>query len=447
MATTFKHPIRRIRQQVETPGRIGTTRLRTYDPATGTEYGYYDAPALQKQSLTVMNDVVTPGYAQRMAAGEIINHSMSKVSTLYGSSSGSGGEFQQIPPGLRWACDGDGFQHVGFTEPAASVVDTTNLVHLAQTAALAGVKKPDLQTFVALGELHKTLALTVSPIRALSKLLANSAARYKRDLAQYGNRLNSVMKITGHTRRHKKLVEFKRRVKDGRIADPINVHDLEFIPDMVLAYNLGWKPLLMDIDALLHKIPAKEYAERLTSRSTKSDSSTYSREGTAAVGNGNSFAYTDDITETVIVRAGVLYTGSFEASTHFGTRLADVPSSVWELIPFSFLADYAVNIGDYIESLTVSLRAQTLAFYTKTTILIEVVRTLTHGVPAPNWSVTRQPSGSLDVLYKAVIRDASPFQGNIAHTPVSGFRPPAQLQNVLSLLTKTLYGASIWKAR
>lgn len=442
-------PYQRYRTQVETPGQIGYLRLRMYKPNAGFETASSEHPSFQKQSSTYMHDVVTPGFAQRVASGEIVNNPMSKVSTLYGSSTMLGGEFDKPGYDLRWAADGDAAHFIGFIEPSGGLVDVTNLVHLSQTSALAGVKAPDIYAGVALGELRKTLTLAVSPLRALSKLLANSANAYRRDLRLYGNPLNSVMKIKGHTKRHKRLVELKRKMRDTRTRDPISVDDLEFIPDMVLAYNLGWKPLLMDIDALLHKIPEKLVYERQNSRATKSDESSTTLTGELAVADGGRFAYTDEITEMVTVRSGVLYeTGYNNPRADFGTRLADVPITVWELVPFSFLFDYAINMDDYLEALVAPARARILAYYTKITSEIEVKRTLTQAVANPGWTVTRHCQGSLGVKHVAVSRDNSPFGANIAHTPITlANRPAAQLQNVLSLFTKTLYGASIWKAR
>lgn len=447
----LRQPYERYRTQVETPGVIGGISLVMYRPQSGVitaESGFI--PGLQKQSSTYMVDVVTPGYAQRVRRGEIVNHPMSKVSTLYGSSSMVGGEFDKTGQDLRWTANGDAAMFFGFVEPSAANVDITNLIHLAQTSALAGIKKPDVYAGVALGELHKTLLLLVSPLRGLTKLLANSANNYRRDLRLYGNKLNSVMKVKGHTKRHKRLSEWKKLVKDTKTRDSINVYDLEFIPDMVLAYNLGWKPLMMDIDAILRKIPEKIVPERATSRTTRSDTGEETREGfTGDLTQGCQFAYQDRITTEVVVRAGVLYeTGGMDPRGDFGTRLSDVPGTVIELIPFSFLVDYAINLSDYVEALVAPTRATALAFYTKTTIKSTTVRTLTHGSPGPGWTVTRQPSGSLNVIHTAVSRDPSAFSANVAYTPIHvGFRPPAQLQNVLSLFTKVLYGSSVWKAR
>lgn len=444
-------PYSRYRTQIETPGQIAGCRLNMYKPNAGivtADSG--DIAGLSKQSLTYMTDVVTPGFAQRVTNGEIVNNPMSRVSTLYGSSSSAvGPEFDKTGEDLRWTCLGDGNRLLGFVEPSVGLIDTSNLAALAQTSALAGVKAPELYAGVALGELRKTLTLAVSPLRALSKLIANSANSYRRDLRLYGNKLNSVMKIKGHTKRHKRLVELKREMKDSRTRDKTNVYDLEFIPDMVLAYNLGWKPLLKDIDAFLHTIPEKSNPERVTSRASRSATQTRQFNGTSwDLTQGCVLAYTDLITETVTVRAGVLYENALDPRADFGTRLSDVPITAWELIPFSFLVDYAVNIGDYLEAILATSRANILAYYTKITVDVETVRTLTHGIPGPGWTVSRQPSGSLDVKYKAVSRDNSPFGASITHTPFTLVnRPPAQLQNVLSLFTKTLYGASIWKAR
>lgn len=448
----LRQPYTRHRQQVETPGTMGAIRLKMWKPNAGFETASSGwLPGTQQQSLTTMTDVVTPGFAQRVASGAIVNSPMSMVSTLWGPSiPGSMIEFDKTNEDLRWGAEGDSCRLLGWPSPASAGLRTTNLIRLAQTAALAGVKAPDLYTGVALGEGLKTLNLAVSPFRGLARLIANSANRYRRDLKLYGNELNSVMKIKGHTRRQKRLVEFKRKVKDTRTRDPINVDNLEFIPDMVLAYNLGWKPLLKDIDALLRKIPAKTNPERVTSRATKSETASSTVPGTSGdYTQGCRLAYNDTITETVTVRCGVLYeTGGEQPRADFGVRLSDVPITAWELVPFSFLLDYVVNVGNWLEAIAAPSRAKILAFYTLTTTQITVERVASHGIPGTGWTVVRQPGGSTAVSTLVKTRDVAPFGASISHTPITLVnRPVAQMQNVLSLVTKSLYGASIWKAR
>jgi len=443
----------RFRTQVEPPGKIGSTELRMWSTSSGATLAHSGPHGpYWKQSQTDMTDVVTPGYAQRIAAGEIVNNPMSKVSVLYGTSNGTGMSLTKPGYDLSWESTGDIFCHIGFPEPPyLDALNHGNLVRLAQTSALAGVAKPEIQSLVALGELHKTLTMVVSPIRGLQKLLAQNAANYKRDLAVYGNPLNKVMKIKGHTKRAKALGEFKRYARDVKRPDSRSLTErLEFIPDMVLCYNLGWKPLMMDLKALLSTIPEKELHERRTSRGRASDSYSYSLpKGGMGFGEQGTVEWIDTITENVTVRAGVVYQSSLKPQDDFGLRASDLPGTAWELIPFSFLADYVYNVGDYIEGLMAPARANMLASFTVTHAEITIRREVTGIAAAAPWVAVRQPTGSMTCTRKLVSRDVSGFTASIAHQAIYDWanRPRAQLQNVLSLLTNLLSGIKNHKYR
>lgn len=394
-----------------------------------------------KVSLETCHDVVTPGFQQLAAEGVIVNNPFSKVSTLFTRAGDSGFEARRTDSQgtHKWYCDKD-LAAITWGDQAAiglQRISQDNLVKLAQTQALAGVQAPTFEGLVALAELRETLNFLLKPKRALLALFQKSVKNYRSDLKRYGNRINSAMKKRTHAQRAKAISEIKRQ-KD--VPPPPPTEKIEFIPDLVLAYNLGWRPLLMDVDAILNKVPALEFQERRTSRANKSDSVKWSEIKVLTHSSGNVGTFRFDYEEDLVVRAGVMYADGFDCAQHFGYRLADLPGAAWEALPFSFLADYAVNVGDYINSLRVAGSRNMQAYFTKVSITTRVTRTwVSFAVPAP-WSVTRHPAGSDVVEYEAVLRWPDPFSGQLAHTPLfdATYRPPAQLQNVLSLLTNLL---------
>lgn len=412
----------------------------TLEPPTGTPTTAV-VNVKARESTWDCNDIVTPGFQQLAAKGVIVNNPLSMVKTIYGSFGDTGFEARRTDGSgtHKWYCDKD-LAAITWGDQGPNGlqrVSQDNLVRLSQTQALAGVQTPTFESFVALAELKETLGMLLRPKRALLALLRNSEREYIRDLRRYGNRINRAMKKRTHAGRRKALDQIKR-AGDKR-TEPIG--QLEFIPDMVLSYNLGWKPLMMDIDAIIREIPALELQERRTSRVTKSDSVKWSETKVLTHPSGNVGTFRFDYEESCVVRSGIMYADGFNISQHFGTRLRDVPSAVWEALPFSFLADYVVNVGDYIKSLTSSAAQTALAYFTKVTITTKVKRTwVSLAVPAP-WAVVRQPQGSDVAEYEAVLRWPDPFEGHIAHTPLFdwAYRPPAQLQNVMSLLTSFLF--------
>lgn len=447
--SSYKRPLDRVRE--ETLGSVSTVWQCWLQNASGTHQYGPNAPVMSR-SYRRMEDVVVPGYRQAIANGVIVNNPMSTVEVLYQQNGDTGFEakYNANPNYKWWSAPGWGDMSLGVPDPrrACTRINEANLRSLAQTAALAGVQAPVNQSLVSLGELHKSLKLAVSPLRALHGLLKKSEQSYKHDLRKYGNRLNAIMKYKTHKARRNAVLALQ---KEKPLKSPINER-LEFIPDMVLAYNLGWKPIMMEIDAVIHKIPALEEEVRRTSRSTKSDKSSWTEDvvhtNLSGSGQNGTFRYT--YTEEVVVRAGVLYADGFDSRQHFGVRLSDVPSAMWELTPFSFVADYVVNLGDWISATTnVMFSRSFLATFTTTTIKTTVSREWVGLTMPAGYTLTRMPIGVSTTSYEAKTRSPSGFGPELAHTPLFDWshRPPAQLQNVLSLLTKFLMGKSVWAAR
>lgn len=207
---------------------------------------------------------------------------------------------------------------------------------------------------------------------------------------------------------------------------------------------------MMDLKALLSTIPEKEMHERRTSRGKASDSYSYTLPKSGlGFGEQGTVEWIDTITENVTVRAGVLYQSSLKPQDDFGLRASDIPSTAWELIPFSFLADYVFNVGDYIEALMAPARANMLASFTVTSAEVILRRDITGIVATAPWTAVKQPTGSMTCTRKLVYRDVSGFTANIAHKATYDWanRPRAQLQNVLSLLTNLLSGMKNHKYR
>jgi hypothetical protein len=117
-----------------------------------------------------------------------------------------------------------------------------------------------------------------------------------------------------------------------------------------LISRYGLLPLISDIQTLLKQLRASlDEAERHTARgkavvgrSTQSSIS-YIPSGNHIVQNGY-FLYTDEIT----VRATSLDEWKLTILDHFGLGSKDLVTLPWELLTLSFVADWFVNIGDFV---------------------------------------------------------------------------------------------------
>jgi hypothetical protein len=146
-----------------------------------------------------------------------------------------------------------------------------------------------------------------------------------------------------------------------------------------LEWQFGWKQLHRDVVAIDEFLRNPVRGLLLTASSGQSVSLSSSVE-TAAIGYGNitCMAYTD-LTESTSIRARVV--GTFQARTL--NALMSVPVTAWELIPYSWVVDYFVNVGECIGAWRVKQSASSL---TASLGLKSDWTALTRVVPAGNWS-------------------------------------------------------------
>jgi len=437
--------------------RLNCTRLVNagvyYWVNNGVQGTVTNVPAAVTLCEHQTDDIVTPGYKQLVAAGQLINNRYTSVKrSLTGGDNGDiqvewkSGSLQAnlFVTGFAFR-DGCGILSGGATPP---LPNRSNITGYVQTKALSGVEAASLQTGVAIGEFRKTMQTLVSPLRSLLRWHEKASKEYARDLKNYGRKALETKSRIRTDRYRMKVLRANAKGLDKKTKSLLERYISKGgdAADLVLSYNLGWKPILMDIDALLNKIPSLEVTERRWSRATREQETTQVDYSTKATAYGTNRIKSETKIK-VKVRAGVLYQDKFEASHHFGTRLSDIPETVWELIPGSFLVDYVVNVGDYLGALRAQAYSQNVLFYTAEEIVSEQTRTwesvqsiIAHpGVNNVVGSVKTWMPGNPEVLtYEAKSRWPDSFGPTISRVQYSHERPAAQLQNVMSLLTKSL---------
>lgn len=140
---------------------------------------------------------------------------------------------------------------------------------------------------------------------------------------------------------------------------------------------------------------------------------------------------------SVRVRSSLFYQDRFDVLQDFGVSLSDIPSTAWELIPASFVADYFANIGDFLDATYLSMSKNILAY----SCVVKRVDRATRkalGVSASNFTVTRAIGGT-DVIERTTVERSVTLRGPaLAYRPLRGaFRAPV-VQNLLSLITQKL---------
>jgi len=232
---------------------------------------------------------------------------------------------------------------------------------VAITKAYAEAGKADAQSLVSIGELGETLSFLMSPLRkvsSLSKRVNTLMDILENDRKVYDARRRKYDQLPEHLRLRRdppKLV--KRQWKIGKVQ----VSD---VASLWLAYRYGLMPLVYDVQDhwkafqnLAEKPPERQTARGKWKELFVEDDPDLV-EGDAAM--GSSWRTTRSTQYEVTSRAGVLYEPKVEVDIpqRFGLELHRLPSALWEWTPLSFVADWLLNMGNFIDAMSAHLRTK-----------------------------------------------------------------------------------------
>lgn len=277
---------------------------------------------LHKSESLVDNPTV--GYHKKISNGEIIIGDMT-ATKLFHSTSVSGMSYVNgtdhqtgYGPGiLRY--DGDRTPNASAAAVGLGSMSTKSR-DLAIIQAHANIAKPDVQAIVSAAELGKTIDMLRNPFSGL------------RD---WTRRLHTA----GYSFRR------KHSAKDT----------IDMLQNTWLEWRYGWRPLIYEIKgiqkALNHQLLANGRARsRGFNRQENSGSGTF-------VGGDYQAECTWSRNITAESWAGVLYDYNLPQSMKYNQLLGlyDLPSAAWELTRYSFVFDWAINVGDWLRAITPTL--------------------------------------------------------------------------------------------
>jgi len=294
----------------------------------------------QDLNKTVTTDVVTQNYKARSAAGEIINNPYSRKRTtvvqIPGTWTGApithdhtkndGTVLKMWLPGVR----GDWFDASFLTHAQVLIPDTTNddvneqrLIDLAINQAYANIDPSEASALVSLAELRQTVNYIKSTLFQVTKIIK---AIKRLDL-----------------RVLRKEVEF------------------EAIADTYMGLRYGLRPLLIDAEQAVKAFNAKRaVGTRKTARGSATDSAHLSKVLPVVYGHVEHLAdgsqidrdgrgYERNVHRSVVVRAGVLYELAPISYPELKTwGFHDIASAAFEVIPYSFILGWFVNLADTV---------------------------------------------------------------------------------------------------
>ena len=321
-----------------------------------------------------LNDVVTPGFSKRSAAGEVIINKMSyfeKELTVSGNYSLVRSTSNSCnSPVKHWGEDVTGpyalYASTGMTElsPVSLIsdFDVKLAIDAAATAAWKDSTGSDAGILTDLAEMHQTLNMLRNPFSALSGLLRAINAR-KRSAISLGRGAS----VTAQ--------------------------------NLWLQYRYGIRPLVSSVKSIIEALGKSRDSVRHTYRGKYR----LYKQQTSTVTGGNwstTFPVQDSVTDEVVVRAGVLIEEVVDLATSLGVTAGGMLATPWELIPFSFVADWFINVGDFLSSLQPYVtKSPKGTWYTVTRTRTRNWKISGACTAASGWSIERPATGEWNGIF------------------------------------------------
>lgn len=366
-------------------------------------------PSTQDWSGTVRNvgvagteslchDVVTANFRQLVAAGVVVNNPFSLSESNYEAYQAvdhhrtfSNGSWESITgPVVSWI--------FGITRPAPpspEVQDASG--RLATLQCWGNVEPAKSQSLVTAFEAHKSWDTIYSRAKSLALVVkhcrSGNVAALSRMLGGASTRRPIPKRFLIWDHDGQPLLSKRGRLQHRYAASLRTTSDSRYLDKasrLWLEYRYGWAPMVYDIIDQLKAVSAPEFRTHLT-------------RDTLRTARGKASRTYQDVIPRTAVAGGLTYTGETRSEMTYTTRayvhyrntvagsflerlndfgLFDVPEATWELVPFSFIVDWFVPVGDWLKALTPKIGVEIVAqgFATEQHSVVETVLT---GFPSP----------------------------------------------------------------
>jgi len=351
-----------------------TGKAYYYDPACNEPVRFlYNITGLEVGTLKVTDDVVTPGFKRASGEGKlIVSPYKSSVETQTGGGTFSRvrqmnviscvatqtrNEFDTQAPVAYYLSTGQLSKRLS---PIALISDAeiASLTSIAATKAWAESASHQASVLTDIAEMRQTLQMFTRPLNSIRPLLRAMTTSSKKGVLKKGK---DVLGSSGASAQN-----------------------------LWLQYRYGIRPLVSSVQGILKALAQPKGIHRQTYRGNQTLTKSASSPGSVS-GWEVTFNYTDDRTDQVQVRTGIVMEEAVSLSTSLGVDAGGLLALPWELVPFSFVADWFINVGSYLQALVPSLTKDPLASWTvvkrKQTRSWNVTNTV--AINAALWSVVR----------------------------------------------------------
>lgn len=345
--TAYKAPYDRVRGKLEPSPILQGARTidRTYKNAapTSTRSAFNCSVSGSSQGI-LMYDRVTPGFREISAKGGIVNNPMSRIDTDFYVYPYDGMEYSSFTKDTGFpngtvltdtSTVSNWFPDVGLF-PSLSPTNFATWKQMAINKAFASSHQRNVLGFVDLAELGKTKELLLTNLGRLEKLFTGVP------LMRKATRLKKWK--SNHV-----AYQYKSKTAIGQLSDASGLW---------LELQYGAIPTMMSVKGLIKTLTQDLQPVRQTFRSSehRSDDLTVTRVDnfvgwmTPAVLGTKS--YTHNYRYDYTGRAGLITDYHASIRDQLGLTLRDLPTTVYELVPYSFVLDWWLDLGSYIEAAT-----------------------------------------------------------------------------------------------
>jgi hypothetical protein len=331
-----------------------------------------------------MIDTNTPDFKVLSAGGRIINSPLnaSKESFRYVD---AGGNYTEIRPDVGnhvvqvsgfygSLLDVDPLHGASLQFNVARPVNVGTHQSLSAQKARLAISPILAQSLVAVAELHKTVSLLESALKSLA-LIARGARSGNWSLVLRG--IKGQKFDPNQLRSSRTLFSKMSKGKDQSSSSAAASRWLEL--------RYGWTPLVMDIQGIMKALASRMagYLPRHTARGHSSSTVISEKDFSEDYAGYGTQSFHFVISHEVKCRAYCLFAEDLTTRSYRDFGIVDLPLAAWELVPFSFVIDWFVNVGNWIEAITPKLGVTILAEGVVTTDRVFVTRVISGWTPFP----------------------------------------------------------------
>jgi len=304
-----------------------------------TDFG--PAIAVSGTSQTT-SDVITSNYTKRRRNGEIIINPFSSVKTY---------DFCNIDGPVFDLREPDPDAHTTYTSVGAMVCnvpilngvvtrqgdepfdseDVERLNEIAAVNAWQKVYDSEVQLQTSLLELKRTIQLLLNPIKSAKAFLKKVKADKDRDRASRALTL------------------------------------AQYIAKEWLTYRYGWSQLYRDFRGVLRAVGKAQRSGLQKGFGKHTEVRQWTEDWEASFNGGNFAVGLRKHTEQRITsRVGIFYDAELTVNSYLGLTKYDILSTLWDVVPFSFVVDWVANVQDYLGALLRKAGVPVRGVYTST---------------------------------------------------------------------------------